>query len=108
MTKNFWISFDLGIKGDYEAMYSWLDSSNAKECGDNFAYITNYDYDNVFIDDLKEDLNCMVKINPTDRIYIVYRKDDTKDTGTFLFGKRKRNPWQGFSTDSSVEDNNED
>jgi hypothetical protein len=29
-----WISFDLGVRGDYEGMYAWLDTHNAKECGD--------------------------------------------------------------------------
>ena len=34
-----WISFDLGIRGDYENLYAWLDEHGAKECGDNFASI---------------------------------------------------------------------
>ena len=29
-----WISYDLGIRGDYEGLYAWLDSHRAKECGD--------------------------------------------------------------------------
>ena len=27
-----WLSFDLGISGDYEGMYAWLDDKNAQEC----------------------------------------------------------------------------
>ena len=33
-----WISFDLGVKGDYEGMYAWLDSKDAKECGDSTVH----------------------------------------------------------------------
>ena len=28
-----WISYDLGVRGDYENLYSWLDTHGAKECG---------------------------------------------------------------------------
>ena len=33
--KTVYISFDLGLKGDYAAFYSWLDKHHAKECGIN-------------------------------------------------------------------------
>lgn len=34
-----WLSYDLGAKGDYDGLYSWLDNHKAKECGDSIAYI---------------------------------------------------------------------
>jgi hypothetical protein len=37
MQKTIWISFDLGVKGDYEQLYAWLDNHGAKECGPNLA-----------------------------------------------------------------------
>ena len=33
-TSTIWISYDLGVRGDYEGLYAWLDSHGAKECGD--------------------------------------------------------------------------
>jgi hypothetical protein len=33
----YWLSFDLGVRGDYEALYEWLDALDAKECGDSVA-----------------------------------------------------------------------
>ena len=37
MKKFIWLSYDLGIGGDYESLYSWLDNHEAKECGDSVA-----------------------------------------------------------------------
>jgi len=31
----YWLSFDLGLRGNYELLYAWLDAMEAKECGDN-------------------------------------------------------------------------
>ncbi|MFH1115168.1 MAG: hypothetical protein V1792_14760 [Pseudomonadota bacterium] len=39
MKKGVWIYFDLGINGDYEGMYEWLDKHNAHACGENFAFV---------------------------------------------------------------------
>jgi hypothetical protein len=30
----YWISFDLGLQGDYEPLYEWLDRHEALECGE--------------------------------------------------------------------------
>ena len=34
-----WISFDLGVRGDYQGMYEFLDAHQAKECGDGVAFL---------------------------------------------------------------------
>lgn len=34
-----WLSYDLGVNGDYEGMYAWLDNHGAKECGGSVAYL---------------------------------------------------------------------
>jgi len=39
MKKAVWISYDLGIKGDYQGLYSWLDDHDAIECGNSVAFI---------------------------------------------------------------------
>ena len=41
----FWLSYDLGINGDYDGLYRWLDRQGAKECGSSMAYISNYEYE---------------------------------------------------------------
>ena len=40
MGKFIWLSYDLGIRGDYESLYSWLDDHEAKECGDSVAFLS--------------------------------------------------------------------
>jgi hypothetical protein len=40
MKQRIWLSFDLGIKGDYQSLYKWLDARKARECGDSVAYFT--------------------------------------------------------------------
>lgn len=37
-----WLSFDLGVSGDYEGMYAWLDDKRAKECGSSVASYTRH------------------------------------------------------------------
>ena len=31
--KHIVINFDLGLRGDYNSLYIWLDTKNAMECG---------------------------------------------------------------------------
>jgi hypothetical protein len=38
MKSAIWLTFDLGVRGDYETLYTWLDQRLAKECGDNVAF----------------------------------------------------------------------
>ena len=33
----YWISYDLGLRGNYDQLYAWLDQNNARECGDSVA-----------------------------------------------------------------------
>ena len=90
-----WISFDLGIGGDYDGMYSWLDNHEARECGINFAYL-QYDFIREGpegFEELKEDLKVEVNLTKKDRIYIVVREQSGQLRARFLFGKRKRPPW---------------
>ena len=39
MEKTIWISYDLGINGDYENLYAWLDNKDAQDCGDSVAVL---------------------------------------------------------------------
>jgi len=92
-----WISYDLGIKGDYETLYIWLDSHGARECGDSVAYLS-YEYEKDIVSEIKTDLRSKIKIGEKDRIYLIYKKPKTQSwIGMFIFGGRKPAPWEGFS-----------
>lgn len=102
--KSIWISYDLGVKGDYPGFYSWLDNNNAAECGDNIAFIkyeTQSDED--IAEKIKQDLKSRVNFSKTDRVYIIWKESDGKIKGSFIIGKRKAAPWQGYG-DATTED----
>ncbi|CAG0995272.1 hypothetical protein METP2_02874 [Methanosarcinales archaeon] len=83
----YWLSFDLGLRGNYESLYEWLDAIEAKECGDNIAtFITTKTRDQI-----KEELSKI--LDEKARIYLI----DRKKGGQFIFGKRKvAAPWAGY------------
>jgi hypothetical protein len=109
MKKSVWISYDLGIKGDYQGLYSWFDDHNAIECGNSVAYI-QYEVKKEInlISELKTDLEINVDFKPGDRIYVVSRgalSEGKPVRGEFIIGKRKSNPWEGYGskTDDTIE-----
>ena len=105
MQKTIWLSFDLGIRGDYEGIYTWLDDHQAKECGDNIA-VLKYDFSVALLDDLKSDISRSIELTKKSRIYVIWRDDTTKKMkGRFICGTRKSPPWTGYANgDEVVED----
>lgn len=96
MKKTLWISFDLGVNGDYEGMYAWLDNHAGRECGDSVAVI-EYEPGSDLLADLKSDIERSVELNKKSRLYVIYRSDDgRKIKGSFLLGSRKQAPWTGY------------
>ncbi len=91
-----WISYDLGVRGDYNGIYEWLDDHDAKECGDGIALL-KYEYESDFVNEMKKELSDNVELSKRDRIYLIWMQDD-KIKGRFLFGKRKASPWTGYGT----------
>lgn len=92
-----WISYDLGIRGDYAGLYAWLDARGARECGDSIAFL-NYEHTGVLKDHLKAELKKALSADKQTRIYVIYRDSKTdKNKGTFLFGGRRAPPWTGYS-----------
>lgn len=91
-----WLSYDLGFSGDYTGLYSWLDKHDAKECGDNLAVIKDYEYTNDIFVDIALELKKHVSLKNTDRIYLI-AKVNGELKGKFIFGKRKKAPWVGYS-----------
>ncbi|MCC6550056.1 MAG: hypothetical protein IT279_08310 [Ignavibacteriaceae bacterium] len=102
MKKAFWISYDLGLKGDYAGLYTWLDSVGAKECGDSIAFFT-MEIAGGSLDSIKKEIKDSVKLSKTDRIYLIFQEEGTNKTkGKFLFGGRKRAPWEGYAKPEGV------
>lgn len=109
-----YLSYDLGVSGDYPGLYTWLAKLNALECGDSFCRFV-YDFETVAhmesLEDTKKALKELlkaikeaVKLKVNDRIYVCsefYVKDKKTLTGCFIYGKRKQNPWQGYEKENT-------
>jgi len=102
MKKNIWLSYDLGIRGDYNSLYEWLDNHDAKECGDSLA-VLSYEVDKNLVEELKSDLSNHIDIGKRDRIYLIWMQEN-KLKGIFLFGKRKSARWQGYGVSGTEPD----
>jgi len=102
MKKIVWLSYDLGVKGDYEALYAWLDNRGAKECGDGVA-VLNYEFQKDLVEELKDDLSKNIGLAKRDRVYLVWL-EDRKAKGRFLFGFRRAAPWAGYGSHEPVVD----
>jgi len=86
--KRIWLSYDLGLRGDYQSLYEWLDARGAKECGDSIAtFMTDRTSD-----ELQAELRALLGTNSKARIYIITREKG----GRFLLGNRKAAAWAGF------------
>ncbi len=112
MEKRFWISFDLGIQGDYSHMYSWLDNHDAIECGDGNAFVkftlSNTMTDDEFLSNLKEDLEKSISFRQGDRIYVIVYVEEKKNVmGRFIIGKRKASPWEGYGDNKGDDSSDE-
>lgn len=100
MTAHIVLSYDLGLKGDYANLYRTLDEYKAIECGNNVAAlavdIPATDFDTVY-NVVQQLLASRVSISSTDRIYLIAKdSNDNKMKGKFLFGNRRRAPWEGY------------
>jgi hypothetical protein len=104
MRSTIWISYDLGVRGDYESLYTWLDSHKAKECGDSLAVLT-YVYKGDLLEALKNDLGSAIAMNKRTRIYIIHRdKVSSLVKGNFIYGGRRVPAWNGFSSNGHETD----
>jgi len=102
-----WLVFDLGVKGDYEGLYSWLDAQGARECADSVASFT-YSYTDDLVTELRTHLESVMTIDKKSRLYVVYSNPETnRPKGSFLFGKRKSPPWTGYGPGSRQDEDEE-
>lgn len=101
MDRTYWLSYDLGVGGDYEHLYQWLDDHDALSCGDSVAYFRyttrKRDIDKALSDDLINQVN----LKPGNILYIIRKVDTGEIRGRFLYGKRKAAPWVGYGSQPS-------
>ena len=94
----YWVSFDLGLRGNYDDLYGWLDSQGAKDCGDGVAtFVSNKSREQI-IRELKNlarpaNLSEVSGHRTAARIYLITRKEG----GKFIVGKRRAAPWTGYA-----------
>lgn len=96
MKKSVWLSFDLGVKGDYTSLFEWLDSQGAEECGPGLAYF-QFDVKEDFLAEIEAEIKEVVQIDSRSRIYIIFRGQENRIKGRFIIGGRKAAPWSGFA-----------
>ncbi|RLD55990.1 MAG: hypothetical protein DRJ05_12045 [Bacteroidetes bacterium] len=96
-----WLSYDLGVDGDYNGMYYFLDEHEAKECGDSIG-IFSFEYENDVINELKTEIKEEIQLRKSDRVYVIVYKGKEIAKAGFIFGKRKITPWHGYA--QTVED----
>jgi hypothetical protein len=103
MKQAVFMSFDLGVSGDYEGLYRWLDALNARECGDSVAFFF-FEARRDLPSEIQASLKKSVKLDSRTRIYAIFIGDDKKMKGRFLFGRRKASPWTGFAPNKIAEE----
>ena len=105
MAKRIWISYDLGIDGDYDGLYRWLDAHEAVECGDSCASLLWSKAAGGIEHSIKLDLKKSVKLRNRDRIYLIFKDSQNKRKGDFIFGGRKKSaPWTGYTMSEASAD----
>lgn len=93
------INYDLGLKGDYQNLYRFLDNYKALDCGNCNAALqievseNNFD---VICNEIKKKIESEVDISSNDRIYLTVTDSQNQMRGKFLFGLRKRAVWEGY------------
>lgn len=84
----YWVSFELGFLTDHEALFEWLDTNEAKECGESVATFVSTKSKAQIAKEL------LALVDKDTRLYLV----DLKSGGKFISGKRKRKaPWDGYA-----------
>lgn len=66
----YWLSFDLGLHGNYEELYEWLDAQDARECGDSVAAFKS----EKTREKLAEEISERVGANLRARVYLIDMK----------------------------------
>lgn len=96
------LNFDLGIRGDYDNLYIFLDKNNAIDCGNSncvFQYKfsgSDLNYDDKF-NQILDSINKVVTFSKNDRIYVIVHNEEGNPKGKFIIGQRKTPVWDGYA-----------
>ncbi|MBM3326151.1 MAG: hypothetical protein FJY65_04085 [Calditrichaeota bacterium] len=92
------MSYDLGLRGNYEELYTWLDNLEARECGDASATFKS----SLSPEQIKAELK--KALNKEARIYLIGFVDGQL-RGKFILGRRKvRADWSGYAVETDEVD----
>ena len=84
----YWLSFELGFRPDHEPLFEWLDSVEAKECGESVATFLSSKSKAQIAKEVTK------LVDKETRLYLI----DLKTGGRFVNGKRKRKAvWDGYA-----------
>ena len=83
----YWICYDLGLQGNYEELFYWLDKHDARECGESAATFVSKKSRNQIIREVQR------VVKPGKRAYLITRHEG----GRFVVGKRRAAPWAGYA-----------
>lgn len=112
VTLRIWLSYDLGIRGDYDGLYKWLDEHKAVETGNScasFMFQFEDNNDQTIKNTLLSEWEC-IDTNRNTRFYVIRKsvKDGVDGMrGSYLIGRRKSNPWEGYADRESEDDSEE-
>lgn len=106
MRARIWLSFDLGVRGDYSSLYAWLDDNEAEECGSSVATLL-FTYDGDLVESLKSEIKNEISLSKQSRVYAVY-KEKGRPKGKYIFGRRKRSPWDGYGSLGGLVDDDDE
>ncbi len=88
----YWLIFDLSARANPKGLFEWLDTMEATECG-LFAA--------TFISDKPRERVVTELTNAAGdggiRLYLIGRKPDGTLVGSFILGRRKPAPWEGYA-----------
>jgi len=85
----YWLAFDLGLRGNFEELYGWLDTLGARECGENVATFRS----TKTREQISQELSSILGTDRNARVYLI----SMRQGGKFILGKRKASPWVGYS-----------
>ena len=86
----YWLSYDLGLRGNYESLYEWLDLQSAEECGESVATFRS----RKTIEEIHDELLELIGEARKHRLYLI---DSSGGAGKFILGSRKAAPWTGYA-----------
>lgn len=101
------LNYDLGLKGDYQNLYRFLDNQRAIDCGNcNAALeieVSNDDFETV-LHEVSEFIKKNISLSTTDRLYISTTDSSGLMRGKFISGNRKRAIWEGYGDIPTTKD----